>query len=107
MFCEPGVELPWWVYPDSVQILSFVIRKRVLDQVGGFDPEWRLAQDVEWTSRFLARGFKMDSSPEVVMRRRFHGSNSAYRNPGDLRFLMRALQARAAEKRAATRGEAG
>jgi glycosyltransferase involved in cell wall biosynthesis len=106
VFSEPGVQVPSWVGRADFQLLSFVIRRHVVDEVGGFDPEYRLQQDTEWVTRLLARGFKIQTCPEVVMRRRFHGSNSAYL-PRDHKALLKMFKARAAEKRAAAQGETG
>jgi glycosyltransferase involved in cell wall biosynthesis len=54
---------------------AMLIRRRVYDRVGRFEPELRTGQFVSWILRCRDAGIRELGMPEVVMRRRLHASN--------------------------------
>jgi glycosyltransferase involved in cell wall biosynthesis len=54
---------------------TLTVRKNVFDALGGFDPAFRVTEDVEFTLR-LARAGRLAFEPEPVSAVRHHGGNS-------------------------------
>ncbi|MBN1875878.1 MAG: glycosyltransferase [Anaerolineae bacterium] len=54
---------------------SFVARKRCYDDVGGFDPQFRIAEDADMFLR-LARQFRIVGVPQPLVRYRVHATNT-------------------------------
>src|SRR5689334_5063646 len=64
---EPGATEPWWALEPSPWVkhvpiaemmytLSVMARRPVFDEVGLFDPEFRLAEDLDWLFRLTESG---------------------------------------------------
>jgi glycosyltransferase involved in cell wall biosynthesis len=77
-----GVQPPEWVSRDPVYgdldgipLVSAVIRRSVIQNLGGFDPRYRFAEDRDLFVRLRERGVEIAVIPEIVLYRRFHGSN--------------------------------
>jgi glycosyltransferase involved in cell wall biosynthesis len=77
-----GVQPPEWVSRDPVYgdldgipLVSAVIRRSVIQDLGGFDPRYRFAEDRDLFVRLRERGVEIAVIPEIVLYRRFHGSN--------------------------------
>lgn len=60
---------------DGIPLLSAMIRRRVFDELGGFDVSFRVAEDTDLLIRMRERGVELAILPEVVLYRRFHGAN--------------------------------
>jgi glycosyltransferase involved in cell wall biosynthesis len=60
---------------DGIPLLSAMIRRSVFDELGGFDPSFRVAEDTDLLIRMRQRGVELAILPEVVLYRRFHGAN--------------------------------
>ena len=60
---------------DGIPLLSAMIRRRVFDDLGGFDPSFRVAEDTDLLIRMRERGIELAILPEIVLYRRFHGAN--------------------------------
>jgi glycosyltransferase involved in cell wall biosynthesis len=80
----PGVPRPAWLVPDrllgaqgGIPYMSAVLRREVVDAVGGFDPTYRTAEDMDWIFRIKASGARIEILPDVVLHRRVHGSNKS------------------------------
>ncbi|HEX8294534.1 MAG TPA: glycosyltransferase family A protein [Pyrinomonadaceae bacterium] len=84
-FLEPGVEMPPWLDERALredQVCygpgTLVARRAVFDQIGVFDPRYKLASDFEWLARANAAGVPTAVLPETLLHRRVHDSNQSY-----------------------------
>jgi glycosyltransferase involved in cell wall biosynthesis len=60
---------------DGIPLLSAMIRRSVFDDLGGFDPTFRVAEDTDLLIRMRERGIDIAILPEIILYRRFHGAN--------------------------------
>ncbi len=60
---------------DGIPLLSAMIRRSVFDELGGFDPTFRVAEDTDLLIRMRARNIAIAVLPVVILHRRFHGGN--------------------------------
>ena len=98
-FLESGIDKPFWLrrehlLNDHVGFLpTLMIRRRIFDRVGLFNPDYIISSDVEWFSRVKDACIPMMVVPEIVLYRRIHDTNLSYQlKPGDP-TLLRALRA--------------
>ena len=83
-FLEPGISWPLWLggriqadeYPYSP--CTLVARRSVFDEIGVFDPRFRISSDTDWFTRAKEAGISMVVLPDVLVQRRIHGSNLCY-----------------------------
>jgi len=84
-FLEPGINWPSWQgekfseedeYSYSVSALA--ARKSVFDEIGTFDPRFRIGSDTDWLIRAKEAGIRMAILPDVLVERRIHDSNLCY-----------------------------
>lgn len=77
---EPGTEPPAWIEKDDggAQVQSAMVRREVIDTVGGYNPEYRMSENMEWLTRIKTAGFGVDVIDEILVDRRLHGSNASY-----------------------------
>jgi glycosyltransferase involved in cell wall biosynthesis len=54
---------------------SWFVRRSVFEQVGPFNPRYRVAEDIEWIGRASNMGVRFTTVDEVLMLRRIHASN--------------------------------
>ena len=93
---EGGVEPPELkrdpIYgePGGIQLVSAMIRRDVLEQVGGFDPSYRYAEDRDLFIRLREHGVEIAVLPEVVLHKRLHGANMTM-NPPTTHPMLRSL----------------
>jgi glycosyltransferase involved in cell wall biosynthesis len=73
---------PPWLTPDAVYgdldgipLLSAMIRRSVFDELGGFDPSFRVAEDTDLLIRMRERRIEIAILPVIILHRRFHGGN--------------------------------
>ncbi len=59
----------------SYQVGAAIVRRRVWEKVGGFDPAMRTGEDVDWFLRIREAGFAMAMRPEVSLHYRLHAGN--------------------------------
>ena len=72
---KPPGAVPDQVYGDldGIPLLSLVIRRSVLLEIGEFcDPPH---EDMDMMIRLRAAGHKVEVRPEIVLHRRYHGGN--------------------------------
>ena len=65
----------------GIQLVTAMIRRRVLDELGGFDPSYRYAEDRDLFIRMREHGVEIAVLPEVVLHKRLHGSNMTMNAP--------------------------
>ncbi len=55
---------------------TLLLRRRVLENIGGFDAAFRVGETMDWVARIDAAGFSSCDSGTVVLRRRIHDANT-------------------------------
>jgi glycosyltransferase involved in cell wall biosynthesis len=84
---EEGVEPPQMARdpifgdPGGIQLVTAMIRRSVLDELGGFDPTYRYAEDRDLFIRMRERGVQIAVLEDVVLHKRLHGSNMTMNAP--------------------------
>jgi glycosyltransferase involved in cell wall biosynthesis len=84
----------------GIQFVTAMIRRHVLDQLGGFDPTYRYAEDRDLFVRMREQGVKIEVLPDVVLHKRLHGSNMTL-NPPESHPLLRSLKEKLDRERSA------
>jgi glycosyltransferase involved in cell wall biosynthesis len=80
---------------------TLLVRREVFDQVGLFDPGYIVAMDVDWFARVKDAGLELATLPQVVLEKRFHGTNLSHSHPERYaREMVRAFRDSAARQRA-------
>jgi glycosyltransferase involved in cell wall biosynthesis len=110
--CEEGFEVPRWLARDPVYgevggipLVSAMYRRAVLDALGGFDPAYRVSDDLDLFVRLREQGYRYEVLADLVLYRRVHGGNLYLRPHAPGVELMRALKAKLDRgRRAASRG---
>jgi glycosyltransferase involved in cell wall biosynthesis len=79
-FLDPGVSLPPGatnvpLMREQIQLTAMVARRAVIDWVGAFDPDYRIAEDFDWVARAKDMDILMTILPDVLTRRRIHETN--------------------------------
>ena len=101
MFLEPGIERPGWALDEArIQPESLMVRRRVVDAVGAFDPSFTFAEGIEWLSRMRSAGVGIAVIEDVQVDRRIHGGNLSYERADLKRGVVRVMQQRIAARRA-------
>jgi glycosyltransferase involved in cell wall biosynthesis len=79
---QEWIDPPPWLTRDAtygdlggIPLLSAMIRRGVFDDLGGFDPSFRVAEDTDLLIRMRERGTEIAVLPVVILTRRFHGGN--------------------------------
>jgi glycosyltransferase involved in cell wall biosynthesis len=94
-FFAEGVSRPEWLTDEEgVQPQSAMVRRSVIEQVGGFDPAYRLTEGLEWLSRMRDVGISIDVLDDVCVDRRIHENNLSYQRAGLQHNMLRSLRAR-------------
>ena len=81
-----------------------MIRREAFERIGPFDPALRAIEFLEWYTRAVDQGLRMDMLPEVVALRRVHEGNTGIvmrdaQRSENLEALKRALDRRRAASR--------
>jgi glycosyltransferase involved in cell wall biosynthesis len=66
---------PQMTTPFPRFICTWIVRRAVFEAVGGFDETMPLSQDVDWNIRVQASGARIETLPDVLVRRRLHAAN--------------------------------
>jgi glycosyltransferase involved in cell wall biosynthesis len=81
-FIEETVKRPDWVtdamFSEELMVLSLeasLLRREVFDRVGGFNPQYRVSDDLEWFVRVREAGIRIGVMDAVLARRRIHDAN--------------------------------
>jgi glycosyltransferase involved in cell wall biosynthesis len=75
----------------GIQLVSAMFRRTVLDELGGFDPTYRYAEDRDLFVRMRERGVEIAVLPDIVLHKRLHGSNMTMNQP-ESHPLLRSLK---------------
>jgi len=75
----------------GIQLVTAMIRRRVLEDLGGFDPSYRYAEDRDLFIRMREHGVGIAVLPEVVLHKRLHGSNMTM-DPPPTHPMLRSLR---------------
>ena len=65
----------------GIQLVTAMIRRGVLEELGGFDPSYGYAEDRDLFIRMREHGVEIAVLPEVVLHKRLHGSNMTMNQP--------------------------
>jgi glycosyltransferase involved in cell wall biosynthesis len=80
---------------------TLVVRRRVFDEVGIFDPSYVVAMDVDWFARVKDAGLQLEALPMVMLEKRFHERNLSHSEPQQYRHeMVRAFRDSAARQSA-------
>ena len=86
---EDGVDVPKLkrdsIYGElgGIQLVSAMIRRHILEEVDGFDPSYRYAEDRDLFIRLREHGVEIAVLPDVVLHKRLHGANMTAESSGD------------------------
>jgi len=81
--------------------LTMFIRREAFFQVGLFDTRYRIGDFIEWYGRAAEIGLNSLMLPEILARRRIHGSNTGVLQKGSQTDYLRILKASLDRRRAA------
>jgi glycosyltransferase involved in cell wall biosynthesis len=107
---EEGVEPPPLVRDPifgevgGIQLVTAMIRRRVLEELGGFDRTYLYAEDRDLFIRMREHGVEIAVLPEVVLHKRLHGSNMTMNQPTTHPMLRSLREKLDRERRAAGGG---
>lgn len=83
-FLEPGCELPRGLRPQLLErahvgrvMETLVARRALFEEVGGFDPALRIANDVDWFARVQDLGVPGAVLPQLLLHKRMHNANTS------------------------------
>ena len=82
----------------GIQFVTAMIRRGVLEELGGFDPSFRYAEDRDLFIRLRERGVEIAVLPDVVLHKRLHGSNMTMNAP-ETHPMLRSLRAKLERER--------
>jgi glycosyltransferase involved in cell wall biosynthesis len=85
---------------------AMLVRRRVFDRVGVFNPAFRIGETLDWVARADAAGVTNEIVDEVVLLRRVHGSNTTARLKNEKAEYLRVLKASLDRRRSAAPGQA-
>jgi glycosyltransferase involved in cell wall biosynthesis len=86
---------------------TLVARRRIFTLVGGFDPEFSIAEDTDWFARATDAKVEMALLPDVLVHKRIHGANASLTEPRSNELLLRAMRRSVARKKALAGGSGG
>jgi alpha-1,6-rhamnosyltransferase len=103
---QEWIDPPPWLPRDAlygelggIPLPSAVFRTAVLRELGGFDPSFRTGEDVDLLMRLREAKHEITVLPDVVLYRRYHGSNLSILTSPENRF--RSLRAKLERERRA------
>jgi glycosyltransferase involved in cell wall biosynthesis len=78
---------------------TLVARRTLFDSVGGFDPAYRIANDVDWFARVQDLGIPGAVLPAVLLHKRVHDSNASSSEAANTPELLAVLRRSIARRR--------
>jgi GT2 family glycosyltransferase len=79
--------------------MSMMVRRAGLALVGGFDPSYRVGEDLDWLFRAEAAGLHLAKVDRVLTRHRLHRGNLSHRTHEIKSAIIRSLRTRLLERR--------
>jgi glycosyltransferase involved in cell wall biosynthesis len=89
----------------GVQLVTAMIRRSTLEELGGFDPSYRYAEDRDLFIRMREHGVEIAVLDAVVLHKRLHGTNMTMDPPGT-HPMLRSLREKLERERNADGGRA-
>ena len=84
---------------------SMLVRRSVLEGIGGFDPRLRIGETIDLVARLTEHGAVTATAPRLVMRRRIHGQNMTIQKRVGHGDYLRVLKAKLDRQAHASRRE--
>ncbi|MEO8300518.1 MAG: glycosyltransferase family A protein [Rhizomicrobium sp.] len=72
---------------------TLLLRRGILEKVGGFDAAFRVGETMDWVARIDAAGFSSRDSGSIVLRRRIHDANTVTKEKSLHADYLRVLRA--------------
>lgn len=85
--------------PARIGLVTLVVRREVYDRIGGYDPAYRVASDMDWLSRARDAGVAIVMLPDILVYRRIHGSNLSWQADARTASLLQMFRASIDRKR--------
>jgi glycosyltransferase involved in cell wall biosynthesis len=105
-FLEPGCELPLGMRPELLEgahvgrvMETLLARRTLFEEVGGFDPALRIANDVDWFARVQDLGVPGVVLPQVLLHKRLHDANTSSNEAVNTAELLAVLRRSVARRR--------
>jgi glycosyltransferase involved in cell wall biosynthesis len=80
-------------------IMSMMVRRCAFDRVGGFDPSYRVAEDLDWLFRSSVAGLSVGRIDTILTRHCMHAGNLSYATREIQAGMIRSLRERLHERR--------
>jgi glycosyltransferase involved in cell wall biosynthesis len=87
----------------GIQLVTAMVRRRVLEDLGGFDATYRYAEDRDLFIRMREHGVEIAVRPDVVLHKRLHGTNMTM-DPPATHPMLRSLREKLERERGADGG---
>ena len=87
----------------GIQLVTAMVRRRVLEELGGFDESYRYAEDRDLFIRMREHGVEIAVLPDLVLHKRLHGSNMTMNQP-TTHPMLRSLREKLERERQAGEG---
>lgn len=84
---------------------TLLLRRPAFERAGPFDESLRVGEMIEWLSRADAAGLRIATIPELVLKRRIHDSNTAFRTAPSQGDYLRAIKGALDRKQGLNRGQ--
>jgi glycosyltransferase involved in cell wall biosynthesis len=105
-FLAEGAGVPAGFRPELLEqavpgmiMEALMVRPRVFERVGGFDPAFTAGEDTDWFARVRDAGLPMAVIPQTLVRKRVHATNFSINAPALNAHLLRALRGSIGRKR--------
>lgn len=84
---------------------AILVRRRVFDRVGMFDPAFRVGETLDWVARADAAGVTTRTVDHIVLHRRIHSTNTTLRLTNQKAEYLRVLKTSIDRRRLSTQGD--
>lgn len=85
-------------YPGWI-MEALMVRPKIFEIVGLFDPQFTVSEDTDWFARVRDIGVESSVLPEVLVRKRVHGSNASLNYAKINHLLLRAMRSSVERKK--------
>ena len=99
LFMEPGTDVPAWLREDLLHgdhvgffPSTLVAWRWVFEQIGFYDPSFRIGESADWFARAKDAGIAMEIVPAVLLNKRVHGDNLTHNLQTSRADIFRALR---------------